>query len=711
MNRTWDSTWKKAGFRERRIPYIAQVEYSDCGPACLAMTLGFFGHHIPLSELRTYFHDESNSGVTLLSLVETAQQLGLSARAVRAEVMDVKTLTPGAILHWKGNHFVVLESQHRGGISIVDPALGRRFVSTSDLARHFTGAAVVLEPSIQLTQRPRGNARRRWVWQYITREWRTLARLAAVSLLLRALAVSFPLGTAILIDGAVLGGLDDLVGYLGVGLGVLLASNYLGELVRAHFALSLRARLDFGMSADMITHIASLPFRFFGQRSVGDLMMRVGSNRTIREAITAGALSAVLDGALVLCYLGLVLYLSPTLGLLLLFGALLGPCVFLLTKGAISERAQQEIEARARSEAFLAQALMGIRTLKAAGAESTAVAVWTTLFANELNCGLKSGHLRAVVDGLTSLVSAAAPFALLIVGAQEAIDGRISLGTALAVFALGGAVMGPVGAVVEIAFSLAKLRGYFDRIEDVFSHKPEGPSGRDALGVRTEISGALELTGASYRYAEDRPWAVRDVNLAVRAGESVAVVGPTGCGKSTLLATLVGFCPLNHGTVTFGGLDLTKMNLRELRRQVYLVLQHPYIFSASIAENIAMGRPTATRDEIIDAARIAMLHDAVAAMPLGYDTPAGEGGVSLSGGERQRLAIARGVLLRPSILVLDEATAALDEEMESAVFRSLVQHIHTLIFVTHRHTTLQFADRILVMNRGELTEQEIEVAT
>jgi ABC-type bacteriocin/lantibiotic exporter with double-glycine peptidase domain len=292
---------------------------------------------------------------------------------------------------------------------------------------------------------------------------------------------------------------------------------------------------------------------------------------------------------------------------------------------------------------------------------------------------------------------------ILTVGATAAMKGEMSLGTMLAMNSLAGSLFGPLSQLVASALELQLVRSHMERIDDVL----QTPLEQDPATVSPPpaLRGNLTIRNLSFRYSPEAPLVVDGIDLDIAAGASVALVGPSGSGKTTLLGLLAGLHPVTSGEIAYDGTPLSSIDLRQLRQQIGIVPQHPYIFGATVRENIALTVPEAGLERIVGAARVACLHDDVAAMPMGYDTVISDGGGSLSGGQRQRVAIARAVLRNPSVMLLDEATSALDNSTEATIIGHLERVRATRVTVAHRLSTVRNADLILVMDKGKIVER------
>ena len=688
------------GKRGKRVPYVQQVEAADCGAACLAMVLAYNGKVLSLDRVRAAAG--TNRGTDALGIVRAAEQFGLRGRGVRVEIGDLRHLPPATILHWVFNHFVVLDRVRRNGIDIVDPAAGRRRIPTDKLRRYFTGVAVTFEPAEDFEATPAG---RNKTWSYLLQllsHRGLIARVLVTSIALRLLALALPVLTAMVVDRVVPRGDHSMLTIVGAGVGAVLLFQLMASLIRSHLLIELRTRLDTRMTLGFLSHLLSLPYAYFNRRSAGDLMMRVGSNAQIRELLTSSVLATLLDGGLAIAYLVLLFLLSPILAVVTAATGGLQVLVMLLARRRYAALASQDLESQARAQSYLAQMLIGIETLKAAGAEDRALEHWANLYVDELNISLMRSRLSAWIDSINGFLQTAAPLVLLGAGAFLVLDGSLRLGTMLATTALATGFLAPLSSLVNSILQLQMLGSYVERIDDVFTTEPEQRVGTTVLPPR--LSGGIELHHVSFRYGPAEPLVVREVSLTIDAGATIAIVGRSGSGKSTLAALLLGLHRPTEGRIVYDGYDLAELDHKMLRQQLGIVPQHPFIFSGSIRSNIALSEPTISFERVVDAARRASIDADVRAMPMGYETIVADGGATLSGGQRQRIAMARALLHNPAVLLLDEATSSLDSTTERAVMDSLRHTRATRIVIAHRLSTIAHADRIVVMEDGRIVE-------
>jgi ABC-type bacteriocin/lantibiotic exporter with double-glycine peptidase domain len=686
----------------RRIPFIQQLEATDCGAACLAMVLASYGRHEHLDRVRELMGTDRD-GTTALAIIHAGHTYGLRGRGLKLDIDDLAYLEAGTILHWEFNHFVVFERLHRDSIEIVDPAVGRRQVRLDQVRRSFTGVAITFEPSE--TFQP-ARAETRPLWRSMTPlldQGGRLVQIGVTSILIQLLALALPLLTGALVDRVVPRADYQLLLVLSVGMLAMVLFNSLASLLRAHLLLHLRTVLDSRMTLGFIDHLVNLPYAFFQRRSAGDLMMRLNSTATVREILTSSALSGLLDGVLVSLYLVLLFAANATLAALVLGLGVLQIAVFWLSRRRYQNLLSQDLQTQARAQSYLVQLMAGVETLKASGTEQRAVEHWSNLFVDALNVSLARGRLSANVGALQGALQLGSPLLILLVGGLQVLAGQLSLGTMLALNALAAAFLGPLASLVTNGLQLQLVRSYIERIDDVLNTPPE----QDPQHARRadRLRGGIALEEVSFQYGPLAPAVVRDVSVDIRPGQFVAIVGRSGSGKSTLASLLLGLYQPASGRIRYDGANLAELDLGSVRRQLGIVPQHPYLFGSTIRENIALADPTLTLDAVVRAARLAHIHDDILAMPMGYETILADGGASLSGGQRQRLALARALVQQPAILLLDEATSALDTITEGKVQAALAALRCTRIVIAQRLSTIAHADLILVMDAGCLVEQ------
>ncbi len=690
----------------KRVPVILQMTPIECGAACLSMVLTFYGRETTINECRSYLNI-GRDGLSARTITQAARDLGLRVRAFSMEPEGLSQIQGPAIIHWEFSHFMVLEKWSPDGVQVVDPGIGRRRLSNAEFNDGFTGVVLTMAPGADFKQKQSAH---KLTWRgYLTgmirlpESRKLLTQLLGASALLQILGLIFPLFTLILVDYILPTQDASLLLSLGIGMIILVSSQVVLTYLRGALALNLEARLDTEVMLSFFEHVLQLPYRFFQERTSGDLLMRLGSIAIIREVLTGETVSAVLDAAMAIFYLLILFIWQPIFGILTLVFGSFQVILLLGSTPRLYELTERDLAAQAESQSYLVEALGGIGTLKSSASEDRAMDHWLNLFFKQLNISIQRSHLGNLIETGREGIGSFAPVFFLWIGGFMVLEGIMSLGTMLAVTTLAVAFLGPLSSLVSTGQQLQLIGANLDRITDVLQTLPE-QDGR-LMEPAPELSGTIEIRNISFRYHAHAPWAIRSASITIESGQKVAIVGRTGSGKSTLAMLLLGLYPLDEGEIFFDDQPLSGTNYRSLRRQFGVVLQVPSLFSGSIRDNISANDPNLSMDEIAYAADLAVIHDEIAALPMGYETIIAEGGVDLAGGQRQRLALARALAHRPSILLLDEATSDLDAITESTVDQNLSQLSCTRIVIAHRLSTVQNADQILVLNQGFVVER------
>jgi HlyB family type I secretion system ABC transporter len=692
------------GVRRPRVPVVHQLSAVECGAACLSMILSYHGRETSLSECRERL-GIGRDGVTALTIAKAARALGLRVKAYSLQSPDFRFVTLPAIVHWEFNHFIVVEKWSPERFEIVNPSAGRLRLTAAEFDRGFTGVVLTFEPGVNFTQHSetRRSLWRNYLLKYVLQAPRLLIQIICASLLLQVLGLALPLFTKVLVDFVLPFSVENVLVLFGLGMILFVLGQTVTSYVRSVLLIHLQARLDSRMMLDFFEHLLTLPFKFFQQRTSGDLLMRLGSNSVIREMLTSQTLSVFLDGSLVLLYLVIILTQSPLFALIVFLIGLFQVTLLVATGRRMHRLTQRDLIAQAQSQSYLVETLNRIETLKAAGAEDRAFDHWSNLFFNQLNISLQKNRLSALIDtGMTAL-RVFAPLVLLWVGAYRVLDGTMTLGTMLALNALAAAFLMPLSSLVSNGQRLQLVGSHLERVADVLDAKAEQEL--QTVSDAPKISGRIELRDVSFRYDQNAPLVLEDISVSIKPGQKIAIVGRTGSGKSTLGKLLLGLYQPTSGEILYDGIALPELNYRSVRNQIGVVLQETGLFSGSIRENIAFNDSTLEFEQVIKAAKLAAIHDDIQKMPMSYETVVSEGSAGLAGGQCQRMALARALAHQPALLLLDEATSHLDVVTERQVDTNLSQLSCTRIVIAHRLSTIRNADWILVLDRGRIVEQ------
>jgi ATP-binding cassette subfamily B protein len=697
--------FQRLRLRRKHVPVVLQLSSTECGAACLAMILGFYGRKTRVSESRALF-GVGRDGISVSSIVKAARTYGLTVKAYAAELNRFADLALPAIAYWDFKHFVVVEKWSLKGATIIDPAFGRRRVTPAEFRRSFTGIVITFAPGAtfqqQKTQDHAGFIYLRQLLK-ITGLKSLLAQIIATSVLLPVLGLATPLLTQALVNSILPGHRNDALSILGIAIVVIVLAQFICGYLRTLSLQYLQARVDAHITLSFFQHMLRLPFDFFLRRTSGDLLMRLESSSFIREILMNQTLSLLLDGLLVLIYLLILLLEAPLLGILVLFFALSQLGVLFLTAPAIHDATQRHLIEQSKSQSFAVQLLKGIATVKATGSEENVFDHWADLFFRELQASFRRSNAFAKVTLLLSTLRLLATLTLLWAGAWLVLNNTMSLGSMLAYNSLALSFLIPFSSLINSSQQFQLMGAHFERMRDVLDAKPEQTSSPDRKEVR--LAGRIDLTDVSFRYDPYAPVVLKNISLSIEAGQKIALVGHSGSGKSSLAFLLLGMYSATEGHVFYDHRPLSELDYREVRRQCGVVLQEAFLYSGTIFENIALCDPYLTMDAVIRATQLAHIYDDIMQMPMRYETLLSEDGGGLSGGQRQRIALARALVHQPRILLLDEATSHLDATTESIVDQNLSTLSCTRIVIAHRLSTVVNADVIVVLDQGRIVGQ------
>ena len=687
----------------RRIRLVSQTEFTECGLACLAMVANFHGLRIDLATLRRQF-EPSVRGTTLRSLILTADGLGLMSRALKIPLEYLRHVQLPAILHWDMNHFVVLESIRGNRLLIHDPQGRSRCMSLQQVSDHFTGFVLELKPADNFEPSDqRVRIRLSQLWGRAVGLKRAVAQTLVLSLVMQVFVLVSPFYMQIAIDSALPALDNDLLLVLALGFGLFTCINAVAALLRSFVLLSAGTALGFGLSVNVARRLLRLPVAWFEKRHIGDILSRFQSITPIRKFMTEGAVSAVLDGALAVLTLLVMFFYSAVLTLVALAAFLLYGAVRFLSFTAQRRAEEDAIMLNGREQSTMIETLRGIVTLRLFNRESARQAHWQNQLVDAANASVAIGRITAWQTVGNTFIFGVETIVSIWLAITFVINGGFSLGMVFAYMAYKTLFLQRSASFIDKAISFRMLHMHLERLSDIALTEQDVSFGKPGQG-RQELQGRIELRKIRFRYSLEEPLILNDVNLVVEPGEHIAITGASGGGKSTLVKVLLGLLEPESGEVLLDGVPIGRYGYRNFRDQIGVVLQEDSLFTGSLAENVALFDDHPDMARIVEAAKLAALHDDVVAMPMGYETLVGEMGSSLSGGQKQRLLLARALYRRPRMLVMDEGTSALDAAREMQVNAAVAQLGITRIIVAHRLETIISAERVYAAADGRLEE-------
>jgi HlyB family type I secretion system ABC transporter len=696
----------KKGARLRAVPFVRQIDEMDCGAACLAMICRHFGRSVSMARIRQLANTGA-SGTNLKALRHAAVDLGLAARAVRAPKDQLDQMPLPAIVHWEGNHWVVLVDVGERAVRIADPALGPRRVERGEFERRWTGYAALFDYTEAFERAPEARVSALWLAGFLRPHARLLGQAAALAAVVSLIELSFPVFTQLVVDKVLVDRNVELLRILVLSMAVMLVVLALASVVQRYLLSFVAVRFDAAALDHLMQRLLSLPLTYFGARRTGDIQRRLQGMRQIREFLVQNGVQVLTAGAQLAAALILMSAYSPLLTAVFLATA---PAYALLMR--FSSRRLRPIfddleEGYGRYASQQIDAIKGIETVKAMGAESALRELMLGQFHGMARRQFNADFTVMCYEAAIRALAFVSTISFLWVGAKQAMAGALTVGGLLAFNSLVAMANAPIALGLSLWDRLQAVRVLLDRLNDVFEAEPEQGADRSRLVPVPTLEGRIRFQNVVFRFGGPESAKILDgITFEVPAGKRVAIVGRSGSGKTTLIKCLAGLLEPTEGTILYDGLDMRTLNYQHLRRKIGFVLQDNYLFNDTIARNIAFGEDEPDMDGVIWAARAASAHEFVERLPLGYETRVGESGIALSGGQRQRIAIARALYHRPPVLIFDEATSALDTESERAVKENIddILERRTAFVIAHRLSTIRNSDVILVLERGKIAE-------
>ncbi|MBS0214729.1 MAG: peptidase domain-containing ABC transporter [Proteobacteria bacterium] len=677
-----------------------QSEAAECGLACLAMVLNHHDRNVDLSDLRRT-QSVSLKGGALKDLLKIASGQGLSARPMRLELDELSQLALPCILHWNLNHFVVLTRVTRNHLVVNDPAVGRKKVTLREASEQFTGVAVELSPAANFEkQETKPTVSLKQLSGSIWGLRRGLFQILLLSLVLQVFALVAPLLSQLVMDQVIVGRDYSLLMVVVVGFALLTVVQMGIGLARSWAGIVLSTQLGLQWNANVLRHVLKLPKDFFEKRHLGDITSRMGSVNTIQSMVTSSAVSVILDGLMAVTTLAVMLKYNSMLFLISQAALAIYFAIRFASYRIFKEANEKQLVLSAKQSSYFLETLRGIGSIKVSGVEQDRHSTWLNLATQTQNQGIRISKMGMWYGTANGFIFGIEKLLIMYFGARLVMDNTFSIGMLTAFLAYNEQFSGRITSLIDTFIGFKMLRLHSERLADIVLTEPE--QGYDLPEVPAPARTGIEINGLSYRYADGEPWVLKDFNLFIADGESVAIVGASGCGKTTFSKLLLGLLQPNEGTIRIGGLDLHKTGPRNLRTMMGVVMQDDQLFAGSIAENISLFDQEFDQERIEHAAQLAAIHDEIMAMPMGYHSLIGDMGSSLSGGQKQRIILARALYRKPRLLILDEATSHLDVARERLVNDAIKELKLTKVIIAHRPETIASADRVLVMEGGRI---------
>lgn len=683
---------------------------ADSAIAILRMVSRYFG--IPYKRdtieqsITRRTEENKNARMSIYSFASLLDLLDVKCEYVSLHSDDIARLpTPSLVLDQKQSPLLVWRASSRG-LWYSDISLGKQhseLVAARERFGHHEFDALVLTRGANAKVNRFGL---RWFIPALSRYKTTLILVVVASFFVQLLALLNPLLIQQIIDAVISqGNITSLNVYGTILIFMALTEGILGSL-RTFLLSDTTNRVDLALGATVIDHLMRLPLGYFAKRPVGEVSTRVNELEKIREFLTGTGLSTVLDVLFSFIYIAVMLVYSVPLTLWTLSVIPLFLALAFVFAPLIRRLIERRSESYAKVQSHLVEALSGIETVKTQSLEFQSKWRWRRLYNKQIDYGFKNVLTITTASSLSKFLDQLSGLIVIWVGAMMVLKSELTVGQLIAFRIIAGYVTSPILRLATLWQNFQETAISLERLGDVINSPSEAEVHGTQLVPIPPLKGHVRFEGISFRFDSEGPLQLANVNLEIKAGTFVGIVGGSGSGKSTLVKLISSLYRPEAGKVLVDGYDIHKVDLYSLRSQIGIVPQDSLLFDGTVQENLSLARPDASLDECVHAAKVACADEFIELLPNGYTSSVGERGSGLSGGQRQRLAIARMLITHPRLIILDEATSALDVDTERRVLRNLrqVSDGRTLIFITHRISTLKEADQIIVMHNGLVDE-------
>jgi ATP-binding cassette subfamily B protein RaxB len=691
----------------RKVETVLQNEASECGLACLTMVANYHRHDISLAYLRGMF-PLSRAGMTLAQMVEVADKLDLDASGYGvSKVAELANLACPAVLHWNGNHFVVLEKVENGRYHIQDPAFGKRVYDGVDIERYFAGVAMEFEPRVAF-QKIR-EERRATVWS-VFKSCRGLESVIAQVAIASITASLMQLGTPILLEvslDTVIPQFDlDLLNVVAIGLALVMLFEAAARWLRDLVTLRASTLFQIHFSRNIVGHAFRLPLSYFENRHPGDFVTRLSSIDNIRAFLVGGFVSSVADSAMSALTIALMFYYSTAMTVVSLTTLLVILVLRMAAFPKVAEFTSATLEAHSEEQARLLDGLHRVDSLKVHNASDLFVMKWFDSFVRYANTDYRTRKVTVDTDFALHVVFMLGTVATLYLGVTGVMQSHLSVGILYAFFSLRTSFFNNINALVLNLMQLSVMKAHFARLDDIIDQQPEQVA--RGSGVDRALHRGVSLQNVSIRFGQSETLlsgVTLDIDIA--KSESIAIVGASGSGKSSLLKVIASIAPAAGGSILVDGQPLDQFGVREYRAHLGAVFADDGVFAGTVAENLAMFDSSIRFEDMEHALATVGLLEEVRRLPQGFATPLSEESRVMSTGQRRRLLLARALCRRPRLLLLDEVTANLDPATEAQLVRGLLATRAAKVFVTHSEKLLPFVDRVYRVAEGRVFEDKL----
>lgn len=704
----------------RKYYCIKQHDMTDCGAACLATISKQYGFKTSITRIREVAGTDKQ-GTNAYGVIKAAEQLGFSAKGVKGDKNALFSEFPlpciahvvvdGTLLHYVVIHKIttkeiILADPGKGIVKLTpEEFMGEGAAEGKPPVYQWTGILILMVPGQNFEKGDETQGLFERFLFLLLPQKRLLLHVFIASLLITAMGILGSFYFKVLLDDVLSAGLMKTLTILSIGVILLNLFKVVLSAFRSHLMLYLSQKLDIALLLGYYRHVLKLPMNFFGTRKVGEIISRFNDASKVRDAISGATLTIMIDTLMAVAG-GVILYMQNAY----MFGvtAIVIVLYFIIVLSFnrwYKKLNQAQMEDNAQLTSYMVESLNGIQTVKAYNAERKVELETEKKFIRLLKSVFRLSWVSNLQGSLVGFTELTGGIVILWVGGYQVIKGNISIGQLIAFNSLLAYFLDPVKNLINLQPQMQTAVVAADRLGEILDLEPERTEGENKKISPLNLKGDIEFKNITFRYGTRRP-VLEGVQISIRQGEKIALVGESGSGKTTLSKLLLNLYQVETGEILINGYNIKDIQMEALRERIAYIPQETFLFSGNIMDNLTLGLENVTAEEVMEASKKAQAHDFINELPLRYETRLEENGSNLSGGQRQRLAIARAILKKPDILILDEATSNLDSITERAIENTIEDYSKdmTTIIIAHRLSTIRRCDRIYVMEKGKVIE-------
>lgn len=703
----------------KHFPHYIQYDAMDCGPTCLRMVAAFYGKCYSLEGLREKSFI-TREGVSMLGISEAAEKIGFRSICVQVGYEKLQEAPLPCIIHWNQQHFVVVYKLNDKHVWVADPGAGKLKYTKEEFCNCWlssrkneedTGVALLLEPTPEFyTIEDEGDEVNRrgfsFLYSYL-RPYRGLVGQLLLGLLLGSMIqLMLPFLTQSVVDFGINNQNLGFIYLVLIAQLMLSFSSSAVDFIRGWILLHLGTRINIALISDFLIKLMKMPISYFDSKMTGDILQRINDHKRIQDFLTGSSLSVIFSVFNIIIFGIVLLVYSGMIFLIFMGGSALYVAYVWLFMKKRAELDHKRFAQQSANQSTVVQLVNGMQEIKLSACEQQKRWEWERIQAKLFKVNIKSLALRQYQDSGAVLINQSKNLLITALVASLVVKGEMTLGMMLSVQYIIGQLNSPVNELIAFARDMQDARLSMDRLSEVRDKPDEEDPTRELLREIPEGK-EIRLQNLNFKYdpLSEYP-TLDDINLVIPPGKQTAIVGMSGSGKTTLVKLLLGFYPPASGDIFIGDTPLGSYSIREWRKRCGVVMQDGFIFSDSIAGNIAPGVEHIDKKRLRHAAEVANIHDFIEELPLAYNTKIGQEGHGLSQGQKQRILIARAVYKAPEFIFFDEATNALDANNERTIMNNLQTFFkgRTSVVVAHRLSTVRNAEQIIVIEQGRIAE-------